>query len=156
MMMSSSSLLRSAVNHRGITSSRYYSTSLLHSESIGIKNRYSNDDGNSSSSILFLHGLLGNGRNLKPFAKQVCEIQQTQGQLMDLRGGMESLESCKTKPIIRLMLVSKTLFIRPKPVLKHIQAPSLDIPGAVKSRCNCSYCSCCCCYDTTTNGPETL
>jgi esterase len=82
-MMSSSSLLRSAVNHRGITSSRYYSTSFLHSESIGINK---NSNSNSSSSILFLHGLLGNGRNLKTFAKQVCELHQTQGHLMDLRG----------------------------------------------------------------------
>lgn len=36
--------------------------------------------------ILFLHGLLGHGRNLKTFAKQVCDVKQANGLLMDLRG----------------------------------------------------------------------
>ena len=69
------------------TSTRKLSTTIssnnvLHSESIG------NDT--SPSSILFLHGLLGNGRNLKTFAKQVCQIQETKGHLMDLRGHGQS------------------------------------------------------------------
>jgi pimeloyl-ACP methyl ester carboxylesterase len=36
--------------------------------------------------LVFLHGLLGQGRNLKTFAKQVCELRQQNGLLMDLRG----------------------------------------------------------------------
>jgi len=40
----------------------------------------------SSSKILFLHGLLGQGRNLKTFANKVCQIQNQIGILMDLRG----------------------------------------------------------------------
>jgi esterase len=44
------------------------------------------DNNNNSGSILFLHGLLGNGRNLNTFAKKVCEQQATKGYLMDLRG----------------------------------------------------------------------
>jgi pimeloyl-ACP methyl ester carboxylesterase len=55
-------------------------------------------DDDDDSSILFLHGLLGNGRNLKTFAKQVCQVNSgesttattttttTRGYLMDLRG----------------------------------------------------------------------
>jgi pimeloyl-ACP methyl ester carboxylesterase len=50
----------------------------LHVETIGS----SSDNGE----IVFLHGLLGHGRNLKTFAKQVCEVQQRKGYLMDLRG----------------------------------------------------------------------
>lgn len=39
-----------------------------------------------NDSILFLHGLLGQGRNLKSFAKQVCTVTGRMGYLMDLRG----------------------------------------------------------------------
>jgi pimeloyl-ACP methyl ester carboxylesterase len=48
-------------------------------------NNINNNDDNVD--ILFLHGLLGQGRNLKTFAKQVCHLRQAQhGWLMDLRG----------------------------------------------------------------------
>ncbi|CAJ1965373.1 unnamed protein product [Cylindrotheca closterium] len=40
----------------------------------------------SGSHTVFLHGLLGNGRNLKTFAKQVCKETNSTGYLMDLRG----------------------------------------------------------------------
>jgi len=36
--------------------------------------------------IVFLHGLLGNGRNMHSFAKQFCERQQARGVLVDLPG----------------------------------------------------------------------
>jgi hypothetical protein len=44
--------------------------------------------GNSSSadSIVFLHGLLGNGKNLKTLAKNVIASRQERGVLLDLRG----------------------------------------------------------------------
>lgn len=48
--------------------------------------RLSVNDGDTTSRILFLHGLLGHGRNLKTFAKQVCTAQNSNGLLMDLRG----------------------------------------------------------------------
>jgi pimeloyl-ACP methyl ester carboxylesterase len=51
----------------------------LHSEVISNKNE-------SGGHTVFLHGLLGNGRNLKTFAKQVCKETNATGYLMDLRG----------------------------------------------------------------------
>ncbi len=42
--------------------------------------------GKNNDSILFLHGLLGQGRNLKSFAKQVCALTDRSGHLMDLPG----------------------------------------------------------------------
>lgn len=48
------------------------------------------NDQRQESSIIFLHGLLGNGRNLKTFAKQLCEQQGQQGYLFDLRGHGQS------------------------------------------------------------------
>jgi pimeloyl-ACP methyl ester carboxylesterase len=49
---------------------------------------YSEIVGNNSNemSTVFLHGLLGNGRNLKTFAKQVCTVTDATGYLVDLRG----------------------------------------------------------------------
>lgn len=78
-MLSSRLLFRSTFRNYSIGPHNVYSTSVLHSESI-----YNTKT--SASSILFLHGLLGNGRNLKTFAKQVCQLHQSQGHLLDLRG----------------------------------------------------------------------
>jgi pimeloyl-ACP methyl ester carboxylesterase len=44
------------------------------------------DNKSDGMSTVFLHGLLGNGRNLKTFAKQVCTATDATGYLMDLRG----------------------------------------------------------------------
>jgi pimeloyl-ACP methyl ester carboxylesterase len=47
---------------------------------------------------VFLHGLLGNGRNLNTFAKQVCQLNNSTGYLIDLRGHGKSRiasSSCK-------------------------------------------------------------
>jgi pimeloyl-ACP methyl ester carboxylesterase len=68
-------------------------------------------DDDDDNSILFLHGLLGNGRNLKTFAKQVCQVHSggeatttttsaTRGYLMDLRGhGKSRLDDTLTTSI---------------------------------------------------------
>ncbi|OEU21066.1 hypothetical protein FRACYDRAFT_140525, partial [Fragilariopsis cylindrus CCMP1102] len=45
--------------------------------------------------ILFLHGLLGNGRNLKTFARNVVKQQQSSGILMDIRGHGKSYQTQK-------------------------------------------------------------
>ena len=87
-LSSSKSLLRQQYCRRWPV--RFHAT-LLHSESIGTPSS------STSSSILFLHGLLGNGRNLKTFAKQVCQLQNTQGHLLDLRGHGKSRISPETK-----------------------------------------------------------
>lgn len=65
-------------------SSGSHDTVPLHSEMIP----HNTDDESSSTSghTVFLHGLLGNGRNLKTFAKQVCNATNSTGYLMDLRG----------------------------------------------------------------------
>jgi pimeloyl-ACP methyl ester carboxylesterase len=39
-----------------------------------------------SSTIVFLHGLLGNGKNLRTFARELCRQQQARGVLVDLPG----------------------------------------------------------------------
>lgn len=39
-----------------------------------------------SSTIVFLHGLLGNGKNLRTFARELCRKQQARGILVDLPG----------------------------------------------------------------------
>jgi pimeloyl-ACP methyl ester carboxylesterase len=39
-----------------------------------------------SSTIVFLHGLLGNGKNLRTFAREYCRQQQARGILVDLPG----------------------------------------------------------------------
>ena len=44
----------------------------------------------NKDSILFLHGLLGHGRNLKTFAKEICAVTGRTGHLMDLRGHGQS------------------------------------------------------------------
>jgi pimeloyl-ACP methyl ester carboxylesterase len=40
----------------------------------------------SSSPIVFLHGLLGNGRNVQTMARKFCELKQQSGLLVDIRG----------------------------------------------------------------------
>ena len=55
------------------------------------ENNNQNDDDHVG--ILFLHGLLGQGRNLKTFAKQLCLLRKEimhNGWLMDLRGHGQS------------------------------------------------------------------
>lgn len=39
-----------------------------------------------SAAIVFLHGLLGNGKNLRTFAREFCRKQQARGILVDLPG----------------------------------------------------------------------
>lgn len=39
-----------------------------------------------TSTIVFLHGLLGNGKNLRTFAREFCRQQQARGILVDLPG----------------------------------------------------------------------
>jgi hypothetical protein len=59
----------------------YHSSSpqyTLHHEWIG--------DSSSKDSIVFLHGLLGNGKNLKTLANKVVVSRQKSGVLLDLRG----------------------------------------------------------------------
>jgi len=52
----------------------------------------------SDHRTVFLHGLLGNGRNLKTFAKQVCKETNSTGYLVDLRGhGKSRLTSNDTQ-----------------------------------------------------------
>lgn len=65
--------------------------SVLHSEWIGSTSDEGNN--NNNETIVFLHGLLGNGRNLKTLAKKVVETHNNnnttankQGLLLDLRG----------------------------------------------------------------------
>eukprot|EP00934_Nitzschia_sp_Nitz4_P006051 Nitzschia sp. Nitz4//scaffold292_size23309//6512//7625//NITZ4_008496-RA/size23309-augustus-gene-0.5-mRNA-1//-1//CDS//3329546167//6041//frame0 len=53
----------------------------------------------SSPQIVFLHGLLGKGRNLRTFAKQVCQVKDCSGILMDLRGHGQSRLSSTDKVI---------------------------------------------------------
>ena len=60
----------------------------LHLERIGPGNKEA--AAGTNNPILFLHGLLGHGRNLKTFAKQACEVQGKEGYLMDLRGHGQS------------------------------------------------------------------
>ena len=49
---------------------------------------------NPTSSILFLHGLLGNGRNLKTLASKVCSQEEDSiSILMDLRGHGKSVQT---------------------------------------------------------------
>jgi predicted alpha/beta-fold hydrolase len=56
-----------------------------------------NDNNNNKNeyTILFLHGLLGNGRNLKTFARNVVKQQQSSGILMDIRGHGKSYQTQK-------------------------------------------------------------
>ena len=54
-----------------------------------------NNNNNNEYSILFLHGLLGNGRNLKTFARNVVKQQQSSGILMDIRGHGKSYQTQK-------------------------------------------------------------
>ena len=61
------------------SSTRLQSTLSLHSEIIGNRDQ-------QSDSTIFLHGLLGNGRNLKTFANKVCKVQNSRGYLIDMRG----------------------------------------------------------------------
>eukprot|EP00980_Cylindrotheca_fusiformis_P016010 scaffold4705_cov108-Cylindrotheca_fusiformis.AAC.4 len=74
------------------TTNRSHSTTTtvpLHVEAIG--------DSKEKRSTVFLHGLLGNGRNLKTFAKNVCQATNTPGYLVDLRGhGQSRLNSSTT------------------------------------------------------------
>lgn len=53
----------------------------LHHEWIG-----NSSSSSSADSIVFLHGLLGNGKNLKTLAKKVVQVRQKSGVLLDLRG----------------------------------------------------------------------
>lgn len=55
----------------------------LHSEWLGSR---AARGGGASSTIIFLHGLLGNGRNLRTFARKLCEQNGANGLLVDLRG----------------------------------------------------------------------
>jgi len=79
---SSNRRLVSSVYHsifRRLSSAASNGTVPLHSEVLPIANE-------SSGHTVFLHGLLGNGRNLKTFAKQACKETNSTGYLMDLRG----------------------------------------------------------------------
>ena len=58
---------------------------LLHHELIPSK---------SSKPIVFLHGLLGNGKNLKTLAKKVSERHSMSALLLDLRGHGKSPSTC--------------------------------------------------------------
>jgi esterase len=85
-----------------IVSSRYFSTvsfdqpMKLHTEWLSpvkqkgnTKDHQTTSKNNNRYSILFLHGLLGNGRNLKTFARKIVEQRSPfchGGILMDLRG----------------------------------------------------------------------
>jgi esterase len=81
--MLSPPLLSSVARRSIVVGRRCQST--LHYESIG----QGGDD--SDSNIIFLHGLLGHGRNLKTFAKQVCAANgNAQGYLVDLPGHGQS------------------------------------------------------------------
>ena len=51
---------------------------------------HQNRDDHHDHVILFLHGLLGNGRNLRTMAKKVCESSQHPGLLLDIRGHGQS------------------------------------------------------------------
>jgi thioesterase domain-containing protein len=50
----------------------------------------------SESTIVFLHGLLGNGRNLRTFASQLCNMQGHSGLLVDLPGHGKSAKQSVT------------------------------------------------------------
>lgn len=93
-----SSCLRSAATTNALTNGRqaalFHSSSVLsvlHHEWIGGGDA-SNDNSNDNDTIVFLHGLLGNGKNLKTLAKKVVATHndgnnnKTSGVLMDLRG----------------------------------------------------------------------
>lgn len=83
--------------------------SVLHHEWIGGKDASAAANNESDDAIIFLHGLLGNGKNLKTLAKKVVEAhndndKNTSGLLLDLRGhgrsthgnfeGQHTFESC--------------------------------------------------------------
>ena len=55
--------------------------------------------------VLFLHGLLGNGRNLRTMAKKVCQASQQPGLLLDIRGHGQSKVS-----IAEMAMASTTSF----------------------------------------------
>jgi pimeloyl-ACP methyl ester carboxylesterase len=73
-------VIRKALYHS--SSPRY----TLHHEWIG-----SNSSSSGGDSIVFLHGLFGNGKNLKTLAKKVVAVKETSGVLVDLRGHGRSL-----------------------------------------------------------------
>jgi pimeloyl-ACP methyl ester carboxylesterase len=72
---------------------RPFATSILHSERV-----LSDKNSSSSATICFLHGLLGNGRNLKTFANKVCAQSQESAVLLDLRGHGKSISKPVKKP----------------------------------------------------------
>jgi len=101
MMLSSST---STVATRGSRAALFHSShvlSVLHHEWVGgdaSKNSSCNNKDNDT--IVFLHGLLGNGKNLKTLAKKVVATHNsskntttTRGVLMDLRGHGRSTHS---------------------------------------------------------------
>jgi pimeloyl-ACP methyl ester carboxylesterase len=58
---------------------------VLHSEWIGSNNDEQNE-GDNDHTIVFLHGLLGNGRNIQTMAKKMCASLDRPGLLVDLTG----------------------------------------------------------------------
>ena len=44
------------------------------------------DQANDRTTIVFLHGLLGNSRNIKTMAKKLCHMKRTNGLLLDITG----------------------------------------------------------------------
>mgnify|MGYP002784662401 CR=1 FL=1 len=77
-----SSSSSSRIIRQSLSSTSIRSPFVLHAEKITGANVGDDHD----NTIVFLHGLLGQGRNLKCFAKQVCAVTGRTGYLLDLRG----------------------------------------------------------------------
>jgi pimeloyl-ACP methyl ester carboxylesterase len=59
----------------------------------------SNVDGQQEpGTTVFLHGLLGSGRNLRTLAQKMCAINKNQGVLVDLAGHGKSLTTKRSRP----------------------------------------------------------
>ena len=114
--LSSSAIRRSIVSASSAATGRCYfgntaalwnvPTVKLHTEWIAAEaskgddsSRMGNEEDDENHTILFMHGLLGNGKNLKTFARKLVKQQSSNhgscrgGILMDLRGHGTSYQS---------------------------------------------------------------
>ena len=79
---------------RPLVSSRLFGTSsssgtLLHHEWIGPSHHHDE----RAPPIVFLHGLLGNSRNIRTMANKTCELKKRPGPLIDITGHGKSASS---------------------------------------------------------------
>ena len=106
-------------HHRGRSS--FFSTtstppasSLLHYEWIHPAITEPQQQQQQRSPIVFLHGLLGHGRNLRTLARRVCQAKQAPGLVVDIPGHGRSAQAAAAGVVQpRLLPVSRPTFSAP-------------------------------------------